>query len=160
MKIFLAIIAVTFISAASSFAVTTVDLKVHNDDKARLSGIEIGTAYYLGQKKVNVSDIGENYAVWLILTSEETVDDNQRLAVKLKVTKPSFIFESKQSLAEKIITLDIPKVKGEVVNTADTPLIEFAKKKSIQLKDQLLLDGKTGGKTVADAIIGLLENVK
>lgn len=160
MKKFLILLAMMLVITTSISAIV-IDLKINAEAKGRLAGFEIGIMYYLNCNNINVFDIGEDYAVWVELVSEKKINDARHYLFNIEITRPSALFKSKEILAEiKNVKIVLPAINGSVVSTTDESMLQLARKKAIDLKDQTLIECQFGGKVLTEYIIQLLKNIK
>jgi hypothetical protein len=132
----------------------SIDLKTKFAEKPELMAIKLGATYFLEKKGFLVTDIGEDFAVWLKDLEQSYVAENQyAYKITVKLSFPTAFIEKATIMEENLhfeIRLNIP------LKNVDNRLENQLEKHFSKVKERLKYEAYIGGMAVATCIEELL----
>ncbi len=152
----LIILIILFFCVSFGFSIT-LDLKTKYFEKMKLSAIKIGATYFLMKDGVVISDIGEDYAVWLKNLKREYNGGNwYYYELTVKISYPTAFLEKKTILEQRVqfeFSVDEP------LDYEDDGFMEYLAKHFSKINQRIQKEAYIGGREVANLIESMLESL-
>jgi hypothetical protein len=148
-----------------------LDIKTKVTEKAELTPVIIGASYYLIDSGIELVNFGEQYAAWVEQPQRTQKGDIVTEQLLVKITKPSLlreaptlasttvVFSYDTNLAAKAPSGEAAKTDAAGPGLLDNRYVSFFRQKATNATQLMILEGKVGGRVVADAIIALLKSL-
>ena len=145
-----------FVLISISSAVS-IDLKTKLAEKLEFSAIKVGATYFLYKDGVTVSDVGEDYAVWL-KNLKRTYNGGNWYYYEfiVKLSYPTAFLEKKAIMEEPV---EFNFSVQEPLNYEDDGFLEHLSKHFSKVNQRIQKEAYIGGRIVANTIENMLERL-